>query len=203
MRSRSRRILLFGFLAAFLPAAVQAQGTPDGESPAAESICDELVTATPGLFGLCVAFCEAQDCDPDFTQEDPFEHCTPSNPNLLGLYNFFRDPAIDPAMPCLKTPCPCYDGGDLAVFAPPYNECRYDRPFAGTSIDSQLNVRPGEFASIRNDPGRRVRRCIYRAPGSLRVFGFLNDAEVAACREVLHAFMDDNVGQCLTVNDFR
>ena len=39
---------------------VMAQ-TPDGETPAEETICDPLKTATPGLYGLCVAYCEAYD----------------------------------------------------------------------------------------------------------------------------------------------
>ena len=37
-------------------------GTPDGSPPAEEQVCD-----TAGLFGaaygLCIAFCEANDCD--------------------------------------------------------------------------------------------------------------------------------------------
>ncbi|HVH17411.1 MAG TPA: hypothetical protein VNF72_03850 [Myxococcota bacterium] len=37
-------------------------GTPDGSPPAEESVCDDagLVGAA---YGLCVAYCEAQDCD--------------------------------------------------------------------------------------------------------------------------------------------
>ena len=37
--------------------------TPDGETPANEGVCDSLNGATPGLYGLCVAYCEAQDLD--------------------------------------------------------------------------------------------------------------------------------------------
>ena len=46
--------------------------TPDGETPANEGVCDELMFYTPGLYGLCVAFCEAQDCVPDDGLDDPF-----------------------------------------------------------------------------------------------------------------------------------
>ncbi len=37
--------------------------TPDGETPANEGVCDVLQAdgTTKGLYGLCVAFCEAQD----------------------------------------------------------------------------------------------------------------------------------------------
>ena len=52
---------LMAFL--LLIAAPGFASTPDGMTPAEESVCDELHEATPGLFGLCVAYCEAQDCD--------------------------------------------------------------------------------------------------------------------------------------------
>jgi hypothetical protein len=44
-------------------------GTPDQQPPAEEQTCDEagLVGAA---FGLCVAFCEANDCDAQFDQPD-------------------------------------------------------------------------------------------------------------------------------------
>ncbi len=34
--------------------------TPDGDTPAVETVCDRL---TGAAFGLCNAYCEAQDCD--------------------------------------------------------------------------------------------------------------------------------------------
>lgn len=36
--------------------------TPDGETPAEEDVCDEYSGAS---YGLCVAYCEAMDCDED------------------------------------------------------------------------------------------------------------------------------------------
>lgn len=41
---------------------VSAEGTPDGLPPAMETVCDG--EPAPGR-GLCVAFCEAMDCDSD------------------------------------------------------------------------------------------------------------------------------------------
>jgi hypothetical protein len=43
-----------------LTSAQEASGTPDGETPAAETVCDGLEGAQ---FGLCNAYCEAMDCD--------------------------------------------------------------------------------------------------------------------------------------------
>ncbi len=37
--------------------------TPDGETPAIETICNEYKDSIPGLYGLCDAYCEAQDLD--------------------------------------------------------------------------------------------------------------------------------------------
>ena len=41
-------------------AVALATGTPDGQTPARETVCDGL---TGPAFGLCNAYCEAQDCD--------------------------------------------------------------------------------------------------------------------------------------------
>jgi hypothetical protein len=87
--------------------------TRDGETPANEGICDDLAFATPGLYGLCTAFCEAQDCEPDFAAEDPFADCTPPSIKLLDLYNRKKQPS-DPEMPCVQqTACPCWMPEDL------------------------------------------------------------------------------------------
>ena len=83
--------------------------TPDGVPPANEGVCDELMYATPGLYGLCVAFCEAQDCD------ENFENCNPSSRKLVDIYNK-RKRSGDPEMPCLAPPpsCPCWTEEQLA-----------------------------------------------------------------------------------------
>jgi hypothetical protein len=46
----------------FAPGAASAfgDGTPDESPPAEEEVCSGLLGAA---FGLCVAFCEANDCD--------------------------------------------------------------------------------------------------------------------------------------------
>lgn len=94
--------LLFASLSMFgLTALAQ---TPDGETPANEGVCDELVGTTPGLYGLCVAFCEAQDAEAsiDATGEVTFaEDSRPSNPKLLEAYNRKRVEG-DPPMPCVN-----------------------------------------------------------------------------------------------------
>ncbi len=106
--------LLCVVLAMFaLPATAQ---TPDGVTPANEEMCDVLVDATPGLYGLCVAMCEAQDCEAElnpFTGEVEFDpSCKPSAEHLLANYNKKAGPS-DPRMPCVKVACPCWTEAEI------------------------------------------------------------------------------------------
>jgi hypothetical protein len=97
-------VLIAGLAATSTPVMAT---TPDGETPANEGACDSLKTnATPGLYGLCVAYCEAQDLD-TFDKE-------PANTKILANYNNKKQ-AGDPDMPCVKVPCPCWTDAELAT----------------------------------------------------------------------------------------
>ncbi len=107
--------LLLGTLAITV---VGAQ-TPDGVTPVNEGVCDELKDGTPGLYGLCVAFCEAQDIasiEQPITEEDlaTLEGSAPSG-KILANYDKKKQPG-DPEMPCIKVeePCPCWSAEELA-----------------------------------------------------------------------------------------
>lgn len=104
-------VLVLGLLAVGL---AWGKGTPDGKPPAEEGVCDELrdPTVTRGLYGLCVAYCEAQDCEIDIGSDDPFGNCKPGSPRLLENYNR-RKQAGDPDMPCVRSPCPCWSRDEL------------------------------------------------------------------------------------------
>lgn len=94
---------------------------PDGVTPANEGVCDVLLEdgVTKGLYGMCVAYCEAQDL------ADPSEPITPAEfealpeakgPNGKILRNYLKKMKdTDPHMPCIKVeePCPCFDDADL------------------------------------------------------------------------------------------
>lgn len=87
-------------------APVYAQ-TPDGETPAVEHVCDALQGATPGLYGLCVAYCEAHDAHLLSNNDAADELDTPSR-KILEAYNNLKAEA-DPAMPCVQPAgCPCW-----------------------------------------------------------------------------------------------
>lgn len=96
--------------------------TPDGITPANEGLCDVLQAdgITKGLYGLCVAFCEAQDnADADVTvtikEYEAFLKSAPSGKILLN-YNR-RKSDSDPEMPCImvEESCPCWTVEELAA----------------------------------------------------------------------------------------
>lgn len=95
---------------------VVAEGTPDGDTPAVESQCDILQEdgITKGLYGLCVAFCEAHDASEEFLTEEGFTNLSIPNLKILEHYNKKRDElAGDAEMPCARTispvDCPAFN----------------------------------------------------------------------------------------------
>ena len=104
--------------------ALYAQ-TPDGQTPADEAVCDPLMVdgVTKGLYGLCVAFCEAGDYADESDTISPeelatLETSTPSG-RILANYNKKKDKAnnpADPDMPCILVDesCPCWTAYELA-----------------------------------------------------------------------------------------
>lgn len=108
--------LTLGLLVVSAPALAQ---TPDDEPPALEGICDGLQGLTPGLYGLCVAYCEAQDADFLSPGDDP-SAMNPPHRNILQNYNKLKTEA-DPSMPCVQQPddCPCWTEEQLLTVLPP------------------------------------------------------------------------------------
>jgi hypothetical protein len=89
--------------------AARALGTPDGQPPSVETICDNL---TGAAYGLCTAYCEAMDC------ESPDPHASATACSRVGDH-FQRITGSVP--PCVVPPteCPCM--GD-AVFSSVANQ---------------------------------------------------------------------------------
>ena len=113
-------LMVLSFIFFYSPAFAQ---TPDGQTPANEGVCDGLIGLTPGLYGLCVAFCEAQDCEATFdpaTGDVTFDpSCKPSSAKLLRNYDKRVQPG-DPPMPCLnvvESECPCWTQPELDQIA--------------------------------------------------------------------------------------
>jgi hypothetical protein len=109
--------LLIALLIYALPVAAE---TPDGQTPAEETVCDPLREdgITKGLYGLCVAFCEAQDLA-DITvplTPEALEALNIDAPSgrILENYNKKKQES-DPGMPCIlvQEPCPCFTKQEL------------------------------------------------------------------------------------------
>jgi len=161
-------------------APVSAQ-TPDGETPANEGVCDGLLGMTPGLYGLCVGFCEAQDCEATFdpaTGQVTFDaSCQPSSPKLLENYNKRSQPG-DPPMPCVNVAedeCPCWTEAELDLIADGETEvCVVGQTFAiivgpdgGDPENDGVTVgllAPDVCNYLENSPGQVIRNIQLSAP---------------------------------------
>src|SRR5215470_20414343 len=82
---------VLGIVSMRAPNGAWGLGTPDGMPPSRETVCNGLSGAA---FGLCNAFCEAQDCD---------VHPRPSCDHLRE--NFLKQTG-SAVFPCELTPTP-------------------------------------------------------------------------------------------------
>ena len=96
----------------------------DGETPGEESVCEVLQDPayTKGLYGLCVAFCEAHDGS------------APASQKILDKYEERRQEG-DPYMPCLSEGgCQCFDGETLASIPPAPAGGSYSNFYSGCDV---------------------------------------------------------------------
>jgi hypothetical protein len=113
-------ILISCVAMAFLMAPVAFAQTPDGSTPDKEHVCDALASddITKGLYGLCVAFCEATDSASLYmpVTEAELEALRGQAPSgrILDNYNNKKKEG-DPDMPCIlvQEPCPCFSAEEL------------------------------------------------------------------------------------------
>ena len=151
--------------------SVAVAQTPDGETPANEGVCDSLQGATPGLFGLCNAYCEAQDLD-TFDKNPP-------NDRILANYRK-KMKAGDPDMPCLQVPCPCYSAEELASITA--DGVAAACPSSTDKIQIIDNAPRTHFAEADQNAGRE--RCRYidlnTDPRTIRSFQITAE-EAASC----------------------
>jgi len=150
------KYLILTALMAMLSTTVLAQGTPDGVTPANENICSELQGGTPSLYGLCVAFCEAQDVFDENTPltQDAIDAIVAENVSaskILKKYNDRRD-ENDPTMPCVtvqEDECPCFTEENIAanMANPQYSQngsATFLRDLNGTGLFATFLGRSGE-----------------------------------------------------------
>lgn len=88
----------------------------DHVTPEEESVCDELAEATPGLYGLCVAYCEALDGPSEIEEGVDIDSLDLEIPHARLLKNYERKMREgDPRMPCVTytRSCPVWSQEEL------------------------------------------------------------------------------------------
>ncbi len=191
--------------------------TTDGVTPANEGVCDVLTDATPGLYDLCVAFCEAQDIgdvETAITEGDlaAFEAARPSGA-ILEAYNRSKNEA-DPDMPCVLAAesCPCWSaeelrpiyGADLAAgsFSEPFCEASptynsFRERWVGRSLNYNDRLARGE---IRESEGGRA-TCLYSRVDTgdgTNIYRYIDSATSGLEVEIFQACRDQVVSVCET-----
>jgi hypothetical protein len=116
--------------------------TPDGETPAQETVCD---SENGAAFGLCNAYCEAMDCDSDDPQASETA-CTKVRSKFMNIAGH--------DLPCEAPPatCPCLSlYGPIVTIA---DTCRLNDPSRGTvlEIDTGLGDLRLGFANVNGNP---------------------------------------------------
>jgi hypothetical protein len=146
--------------------------TPDGETPANEGVCDVLQGgSTPGLYGLCVAYCEAQDLD-------TFDKSPPSEKILANYRKKMQAGDLD--MPCIQVPCPCWSASELGSITADNQSAAC--PSATNKIQIIDNAPRTKFAEADTNAGQE--RCRYidlnAVPPTVRSFK-ITTAEAQSC----------------------
>lgn len=182
-------VLMICLIAVSLDRDAYAGGSKKG-TKSNEGVCDGLQAATPGLYGLCQAFCEAQDCQPDLSAPDPFADCRPSAPKLLENYRKKMGPD-DPDMPCVKqaptVSCPCFSQAEMFSMSEPFRQC-YDKMWVGTSSG-------GGYMSSIVDANSKVAQANNFAYASAPFVCFYRDP--AARTTAYQAIGEDEYVQCV------
>lgn len=75
-------------------------------------VCDPLFGGTPGLFGMCLAYCKAGELEAVLLERgvdaQKLERLAARKDKVLSYYNSRRQ-ASDPEMPCIQqNACPCW-----------------------------------------------------------------------------------------------
>ena len=184
MNKLMMRLIRVGLLAvpAMLMGSVAYAAPNDG-------VCDELKGLGKGLHGLCVAFCEAQDCiatfDPDLNELIFPKNCVPSSEKTLARYNA-RKGESDPPMPCVIEGCPCWSEAEIDLVADGVTQGCVDEPSFTVLIGLDGTVGGQEAAGTKIDGS--LLQCFYQErtpePGIIRFLPIDSD-EHGFCDELV------------------
>jgi hypothetical protein len=174
-----------------------------------EGVCNALIGETPALYGLCVAFCEAQQCDPDEGAADPFADCPPASPQLLDLYNA-RKQAGDPDMPCVQSggggeSCPCFTQAQSDAIPTPYSQCLIDWEFGTEQYTNIIYMENGQqLAGVGVTESEFGSSCVYHnSLADPPIFFSLatNAGQATACHQIIENTIAANSDECQLLCD--
>lgn len=215
MMNLARTSMIAAAILSLVTALPAYSKTPDGLTPAEESVCDVLSEATPGLYGLCVAYCEAHDADLISLYGDANE-LPVRDRKILDNYNR-KKKASDPDMPCvLKEPeppeppeppappeppeppeppvsCACWTPEQLAELMPPGNNYDFNYPHACENSSASALIENFEFGmdgpafqlNVVEFEGCFVTKYNGHVDGPADGAAFLTPDEEASCRAML------------------
>ncbi len=130
---------LLGAVVALSTTVTSVASANTNETSVNHGVCDAVKDATPGLFGLCVAYCEAQ-MGPELVDPENLSALKPSHRNILRNYER-RMKQGDPQMPCVNytSACPVFSADELAkinVVAGDFYEDDFE--YASANADAQV-----------------------------------------------------------------
>jgi hypothetical protein len=153
--------------------------TPDGETPANEGVCNSLMNATRGLYGLCVAYCEAQDLD-SFDKEPP-------RTKILENYNKKKQ-ISDPDMPCVSANYGCFTQAQLDAIDPYSSACS-----PSAVLRNGDWVEYGSLSNLVRVDTRGTPSCGYKTLSPFTVVNLTITAEqAAAAYDAINAKCNEN-----------
>lgn len=156
--------LALGFL--LVPAGFLSAATPDGQTPAEETVCDSQIGAA---YGLCTAYCEAMDCDSAAPQASPTA-CS----RVRGNYERITGQPL----PCEAT-CPCAEV--LPLFQSFVNGSAEAAACLEDSTFTTLVTPENDFVLV--DSGTAPPTCSQNFEPPIEITA----AEALACRQLLRA----------------
>ena len=179
------------------PVNAVAKKTPDGMTPAEETVCDQLKAdgITKGLYGLCVAYCEAIDGPAEIIEGDDLSELNPPESVLLAIYQKKMKEG-DPEMPCVNYigGCPLWTQEELdrigTLGGIGFWESEYVSPTSEIEIFFDMEVGSGfsHYAQLMIDSYGNIYGRYFSSgtgfPSAFR-FMYLTEAEYDSCKQML------------------
>jgi hypothetical protein len=163
-------IFILGFL--IISNGTARANTPDGQTPAEETVCDNESGAA---FGLCNAYCEAMDCDSPAPQASPTA-CS------RVLANFQR--ITGRPLPC-NVVCPCT--AQLPLFAQILSGAAVPQQCISATSLVSVGVSGGGYVLVNNTS------CSNHLGSSVP----LTAPEALVCRDLLRKAAEDKGVACV------